>query len=96
MAWDEARSQYYRTPEGAARHAEQVRRTNRARARAVKQLIAEKPERYDELLRQCGAAEDPPVNPLGRRVNRTEAEKIQARIDRAKQQLKLMGVDPDG
>jgi len=71
------------------RHKAQTRAMNRARKRAVAQLVKENPERYFELYAMCAAVEDPPVTarpPKEAAVEEIEAqiEKLRRRLDRAR------------
>jgi hypothetical protein len=76
-------------------HRELVRKTNRARKKAIDQLIEENGERFDALYRMTAAAENPPVEPYGRRGVET-ARQIKARLKRLQAKLDKLEGDGDG
>jgi hypothetical protein len=73
------------------RHRARVRAANRARSRAVKQLVAEHRAEFNRLFAELAAAEGVVPHP-----RKTEAEQIQAEIARLQAKLRSMGLESDG
>jgi hypothetical protein len=65
------------------KHRAQVRAANRARYRAIKRLIAENPQRFDELYAYEAAIEGVTPKP----PERVDAGKIQSQIDALRERL---------
>lgn len=67
------------------RHRAQVRATNRARYKAIQQLVAENQEEFDQLYAEQCALEDPVVIP--RSVEREDPQVLKQEIARLQAQL---------